>query len=351
MTATITPHPTPGALDTRSGRDPRARVVPRLPQPQHDRPDPPSGTYPSTVARTVATWGRSSVSPFNIGHGREFLGDPGFYGTGFVRRGRWAVMATDIAAAPGHEETGLDLTLDLLAHERLRPTFAAVTDPTPYRDRGMWTAPIAADPIIDLTGFDLAGSRRANIRHSVTSARRCGLRVLPWSHELRDQAAAVSDAWLATKRGGEMGFTLGRFDPDGLQPSDCRVAVDESGRVVGFVTWHHYHDSRGRVLDLMRRLPDAPNPTIDLLIADGLLEFAAAGVETASLGCVPHSHGPLAEKLYPTISLHRYKAKFDPCWEQRHLVAPSRRELPGALIALGRSYLPGGLVTFTRRNG
>jgi len=100
----------------------------------------------------------------------------------------------------------------------------------------------------------------------------------------------------------------------------------------------------------MRRLPDAPNPTIDLLIADSLGEFAAHGVEVASLGCVPSSRGPLAERLYPTISLHRYKAKFDPRWEQRHLVVPSRHALPGALLALARSYVPGGMVRAIRRN-
>ena len=351
MTATITPHTRSTPLRQRGDLG-TLRAPPRsAPLRDHHRPDPTPDPTPRTVRAATRAWGRSSVSPFNIGEGRELVGQPGLCGTGFVRHGHWAVMATDPATAPGCEEEGLELTLDLLATRRLRPTFAAVTDPAPYRQRGMWTATIADDPIIDLAGFDLAGKRRANIRHSVTSARRAGLRVAPWSDELRDQAVGVSDAWLATKRGGEMGFTLGRFDPDGMRHSDCRVAIDANERVVGFVTWHHYDAGRGRVLDLMRRLPNAPNPTIDLLIADGLLEFAAGGVEVASLGCVPCSQGPLAEKLYPTISLHRYKAKFDPRWEQRHLVAPSRLELPGALLALARSYVPGGILRAMRRNG
>jgi len=310
-------------------------------------PIPPA---PATVRDAVETWGRSSVSPFNVGDGRELLGNPGLFGTGFLRRGRWAVMATDVAAAAGHEDEGLSLTLDLVGGLGLRPTFVAVVDPSPYQVRGMWTTPIADDPIIDLTAFSLAGKRRANIRHSVTSARRAGLRVVPWSDEVRPGVAAVSAAWLSTKRGGEMGFTLGRFDPDGLDDCDCRVAIDADNRVVGFVTWHHFDNHRGRVLDLMRRLPDAPNPTVDLLIADGLLEFAAAGVDVASLGCVPRSRGSVAERLYPTRSLHRYKAKFDPRWQLRHLVAPSRRELPGALAAVAKSYVRGGFLRALRHN-
>ena len=310
-------------------------------------PIPPG---PTTVQDAVETWGRSSVSPFNVGDGRELLGYPGLFGTGFLRRGRWAVMATDVAAAAGHEDEGLSLTLDLVVDLGLRPTFVAVVDPSPYQVRGMWTTPIADDPIIDLSAFSLAGKRRANIRHSVTSARRAGLRVVPWSDEFRPGLAAVSAAWLATKRGGEMGFTLGRFDPEGLDASDCRVALDADDRVVGFVTWHHYDNHRGRVLDLMRRLPDAPNPTVDLLIADGLLEFAAAGVEVASLGCVPRSRGTVAERLYPTRSIRRYKAKFDPRWQPRHLAAPSRRHLPGALVAVTRSYVQGGFLSAIRHN-
>jgi phosphatidylglycerol lysyltransferase len=260
-------------------------------------------------------------------------------------------MATDVAAAPGHEEEGLTLALDVLGERGLRTAFAAVVDPGPYQRRGLWTAPIADDPLIDLRGFDLSGKRRASIRHSVTSARRAGLRVVPWSDELRGGTSAVSDAWLGTKRGGELGFTLGRFEDVNGASIDCRVALDGNDRVVGFVTWHCFDAGRGRVLDLMRRLPDAPNPTMDLLIADGLTEFAKDGLAVASLGCVPRSHGALAERLYPTSSLRRFKTKFDPSWQPRHLVAPSRLAVPGALRALARCFVSRGLLTAVRRNG
>jgi phosphatidylglycerol lysyltransferase len=215
----------------------------------------------------------------------------------------------------------------------------------------MYCQPVAEDAIIFLDRFDLAGSRRASIRHSVTSARRAGLVVEDYGPQHAAGCAAVSAAWLATKRGGEMGFTLGRFDSIGACPAECRVALDRNGRVVAFVTWHRFNGSRGRVLDLMRRLPDAPNPAMDLLIGDSLAGFAAEGVELASLGSVPLSRGRLAERVYPTRSLRRFKGKFAPEWQPRYLAVPSRTLVPRALTAVVRAYSPGGLCGALRRNG
>ena len=100
----------------------------------------------------------------------------------------------------------------------------------------------------------------------------------------------------------------------------------------------------------MRRLPDAPNPTIDLLIAESLLEFARDGVEVASLGSVPLSHGRFTERWYPTRSLWRYKAKFDPTWETRYVVVPTRPQMASALRAVVCAYCPDGVMAATRSN-
>ena len=131
---------------------------------------------------------------------------------------------------------------------------------------------------------------------------------------------------------------------------DCRVAVDAAGAVIGFITWRTYDDGRGRVLDLIRRGSEAPNPTIDFLIGESLLEFAQSGIRTASLGAVPISRGSLAERVYPTVSLRRYKEKFAPAWDPLWLIAPSRRRAPAALMSIGRAYCPGGLTRAIRRN-
>jgi phosphatidylglycerol lysyltransferase len=203
---------------------------------------------------------------------------------------------------------------------------------------------MSEDAVVDLSTFTLSGKRRSNIRHSVTSARRAGMTVVPWSPAVADGVRAVSDAWVAAKRGPEAGFIVGRFEPDMPAPIECRVALEGDGSVAGFVTWRPFDDGRGMGLDLMRRRASAPNPTIDLLVADGLLTFAEAGLRQASLGCVQHAHGDLLERVYPTRPLHRYKDKYAPEWEPRWMVVPSRRHLPGAALALFRASVPGGLI-------
>jgi phosphatidylglycerol lysyltransferase len=295
------------------------------------------------------------VAPFVVGEDKELLvlADGGV--AGFVRCGRWAVFPTDPTTPPGTEGVALDEVLERIRRAGLRPIFAAVTDRGPYERRGLRCRQAADDPLIDLTTFSLAGTRLASIRHSVASARRSGLTVERFSPVHAEGCAIVSAAWLATKRGGEMGFTLGRFDPDAPSVSatsetECRVVVDATGNVVAFVTWHQFDGGRARVLDLMRRIPDAPNPAMDLAVADSLISFAANGVEYASLGCVPISHGRIAERIYPTRPLKRYKDKFNPAWEPRYLAAPGHTSDARAMLALARAYCPAGVWAALRRN-
>src|SRR3954462_12044242 len=158
---------------------------------------------PTTLAHTASRLGRSSVSPFTIGDETELLllADGGV--AGFVRRGRWAVMATSPATPHGTQDTPPAEIIERLRRERLRPVFAAVPDPERFIAHGLYTHPIADDAVVELDGFSLAGKKRASIRHSVTSARRAGLVVEAYGPEHAEGCAAVSAHWLRTKRGGE----------------------------------------------------------------------------------------------------------------------------------------------------
>ena len=315
------------------------------------RPTPSAfGDQRREVTNIVEQWGRSPVSPFLPEPGNPLLCLAGGGAAGYRPVRQWAVFPTEAAAPPGFEREALDSLLMGVSMLRRRPVFAAVSDPEPYRARGMYALPIADDARIDLAAFSLAGKRMASVRHSVTSARRAGLEVVPYSQAVAAGVERVSAEWLAQKRGGELGFTLGKFDPAAVARVECRVAVDGTGRVAGFVTWRRYDDGHARVLDIMRRASDAPNPTMDLLLGESLIEFAAAGIAVASLGAVPRSHGRTSERIYPTVSLRRYKEKFAPTWVPLSLIAPSRRRLPGALLAVASAYCPGGLGRAITRN-
>jgi phosphatidylglycerol lysyltransferase len=231
----------------------------------------------------------------------------------------------------------------------------AVSDPTPYRVRGFAVSEIADEAVIDLPAFSLAGSARANVRHAVSSARRKGLTFGPYRPNHHAQLAQISQEWLSTKRGGELGFTLSRYDDIPRQLSegatDLWSVADADGVVQAWCTWRHYLGGQARVIDVMRRRLTAPNPAMDFLIASSLERYRDMGIQLASLACVPRPHGPLAERAYPTKTLRSYKQKFAPRWEPRWLAVPYARQRRMAMLAICSAYYPGGVTRALLRNG
>ncbi len=234
--------------------------------------------------------------------------------------------------------------------------------------QGFSAQKIGEEAFLDVQAFSTGGKRRANIRHSVTRARKDGVLVLKYDQSSRTperdrQLAAISAAWLADKGGPELGFTLGRFDLDRLDDQEVFVAVvgasapDE--RVVGFVTWLPYANGAAAVLDLMRRGDDCPPGVMETLVVDSIADFAARGRTVASLGGVPlaatsertdrtsqlmgwlYEHGG---SVYAAKGLFRFKDKFDPRWEPMFLAYPGAADVPRIGLAALRAFLPPGAV-------
>ncbi|NHC44428.1 bifunctional lysylphosphatidylglycerol flippase/synthetase MprF [Motilibacter aurantiacus] len=227
---------------------------------------------------------------------------------------------------------------------------------------------IGVEARLDVAAFSTAGKRRANVRHSVTRARKDGVQVLRYSDATRTpqrdgQLTAISERWLADKGGPELGFTLGRFDLARLEDQEVYVAVVAAGepgeQVVGFVTWLPYRGGAEAVLDLMRRVDDAPPGTMETLIVDSIADFAQRGRQGASLGGVPlatvgQREGRIQEllgwlyenggKVYQARGLFRFKDKFDPQWAPMYLAHAGNADLPRVALAALRAYLPPGSV-------
>jgi phosphatidylglycerol lysyltransferase len=149
-----------------------------------------------------------------------------------------------------------------------------------------------------------------------------------------------------------MGFTLGRFDLEELRFQDTFIA-EVSGEIVAFVGWYGFCDGGAVVPDLMRRSPNAPPGTMELLIVQGMEEFAAQGCELAALGGTPFAsatprHGLLERgfglvyerggRLYEGKGLFTFKKKFAPEWEPQYVLYPARRDVPRAILALLRAW-------------
>ena len=172
-----------------------------------------------------------------------------------------------------------------------------------------------------------------------------------------EQLEAISEEWLAEKRLGEMGFSLGRFSLESLNDAFVFLCL-EGEKVIAFTTWRPYRGGRAALLDLMRKRKDAPSGTMDVLVARALEELRAAGLEEASLANAPLANvgeprgglekgvALLFENLnafYGYKNLFQFKKKFAPRWEGRHLVYPRGVELPRVAYALTGVHGAGGL--------
>lgn len=238
-----------------------------------------------------------------------------------------------------------------------------------FRRLGFKLLKIAEEAVVDLPGFSLAGGRRAALRAMVHKARRAGLSVERYDRAagpdpvLDAALAEISAQWLAEKRLGEMGFTVGRFALDALDRAHVFVCRSPA-RIEAFCSWRPYDGGRAAVLDLMRRRSDAPSGVMDLLLADSLARLGEAGLHRASLanaplasvearaGALERGVGVLFENLgavYGYKNLFQFKKKFAPRWEPRYLVYPRGADLPAVAYALAGVHGAGGLLRIVLR--
>ena len=207
------------------------------------------------------------------------------------------------------------------------------------RAAGMAVLPVAREAWLRPGAFRLDLPARAGLRRKLRRAEAAGLtaRLEAWP----DWAAlaAVNAAWVRV-RGGEHGFSMGRFAPAYLAGQRLVVAR-AGGRVVGFASFHAARIGGREIwtLDLLRPDPSAPEGTAQLLVVTALAAAREAGVAELSLAAVPigsddGERGPVARLgriLAPERGLEQFKAGFAPRWRRLYIAGPSR----GAIALVG----------------
>jgi phosphatidylglycerol lysyltransferase len=212
------------------------------------------------------------------------------------------------------------------------------------RGAGMRALPVAREAWIAADRFDLSAPARAGLRRKLRKASAAGVTVRQEAAPDMAELAALAAAW-AGARGGERGFSMGRFEPGYV--GGQRVYVARVGaRAVGFATFHaEAHPGAGEMtLDLMRPHPDAPEGTMHALVAQAIADAAAAGIARLSLAAVPEPGcglpgvlGAWFDKIAGIFGagagaegLRQFKAGFAPQWERLYILAPS---LPALVVA------------------
>jgi lysylphosphatidylglycerol synthetase-like protein (DUF2156 family) len=318
------------------------------------------------IVLAVREHGRRSLSAFAaqedkhhlvVAHGRGLVA--------YAVRGQVAFAAGDPLCADADLETCARGWREHCQHNGWTPCVyeAAEEGLSVYHRLGLRSLKMAEEAIVDLGSFSLAGGKRAALRSMVHKVTRMGLVVRRYDRAkgpepaVDEQLEEISGAWLADKRLGEMGFSVGRFSLESLDEAFVFVCLD-GDRVIAFTTWRPYRGGRAALLDLMRKRKDAPSGTMDILVARALEELRAAGLEEASLANAPLANvgeprgglekgvALLFENLnafYGYKNLFQFKKKFAPRWEGRYLVYPRGVELPRVAYALTGVHGAGGL--------
>lgn len=188
---------------------------------------------------------------------------------------------------------------------------------------------LGQEAIVNLQRHELGTARSANLRHSVSRARRAGVEVVTaaWSELPEAVRAQLRELEWAHRRRRPLQFRLTLSTlKDAMDGRAWTLALGPSGRIEAAATWLDSSDRRGVVLDLMRRRDDAVPGAMELLIHSGLERARESGRLWASLGIVS-GRAP--------DGLRRFKAKFRPEWHDRYIAAPG---IPLVLAAAAAAW-------------
>ncbi|WP_343115457.1 phosphatidylglycerol lysyltransferase domain-containing protein [Ostreiculturibacter nitratireducens] len=212
------------------------------------------------------------------------------------------------------------------------------------RRAGWATLPVAHEVSLNPLHFDPASPKRAGLRRKLRLAGKAGVVVSRAGSTLpTDDMAEIAREW-AEARGGERGFSMGRYDPEYVSGQGVWLA-HARGRLVAFATFHE--GAREWTLDLMRHGAEAPDGTMHALIAAALAAAREAGLSRLSLAALPpdigSSGGPAAKLLRRAEAatgspgLRQFKSSFAPDWQTLYIAAPSRTALLVAGLDIARA--------------
>jgi phosphatidylglycerol lysyltransferase len=220
--------------------------------------------------------------------------------------------------------------------------YQALPDTLPmYRKVGLHVLKLGEEAVVDVEHFCSVTAETKSFRYIRHRLGRDGYKVTrqtpPQPEGLLDEARMVSDQWLTLPGRRERGFALGRFDKAYLRDMPMYLLRDSTGFLAAFVNEIPDYRKGEAAVDMMRHRPEVPNSAMEYLFDGVLHNLKERGYRGLSLGLVPFSGlcqskcANLEERLVGQIyehanrffsfkGLHRFKAKFEPTWEERFLI-------------------------------
>jgi lysyl-tRNA synthetase, class II len=253
---------------------------------------------------------------------------------------------------------------------------ASSTGAEAFRQAGLNALQLGDEAILYPDTFRLSGPDMRAVRQAVTRARRAGATVRIRRHrdlgsEEMAQVMARAEAWRDTESERGFSMALGRLgDPaDGdcllVEAVQSAAGKDEVVAMLSLVPW----GTNGVSLDLMRRSPQSPNGSIELMVSELCMQSEGIGVTRISLNFAMFRSafeqgaqlgaGPVARlwrgllvffsRWWQLETLYRSNMKYQPEWVPRYACYEDARLVPrvgvASVIAEGFLVLP-----FSRRN-
>ncbi|TAL66628.1 MAG: lysylphosphatidylglycerol synthetase family protein [Bacteroidetes bacterium] len=207
-----------------------------------------------------------------------------------------------------------------------------------YKNLGKKSFPLGEEAIVDLTTFTLDGGKIKTTRSAINRLTSEGFDIKvykpPIKEGLLQKLEMVSNNWLSEMKQKEIAFTQGVFDRIILKEQPVITVENKEERVLAFLNLIPDFAPGEATYDLIRKVDDAPNGVLDMLMAKTLMYLKEEGYKSANLGLAPLSGIEginLAEKTihyaYENLKafghfkgLRKYKEKFFPSWEKKYLV-------------------------------
>lgn len=254
---------------------------------------------------------------------------------------------------------------------------ASSTAAQAFREAGLNALQLGDEAILHPDDFRLSGPDMRAVRQAVTRAKRSGVGVRFRRHrelsaeEMAD-VIARADAWRDTDDERGFSMALGRLGDPG--DGDCllvEAVQNPDGQdptvvaMLSLVPW----GSNGVSLDLMRRAPQSPNGTIELMVSELCMQSEGIGITRISLNFAMFRSafeqgaqlgaGPVARlwrwllvffsRWWQLETLYRSNMKYQPEWVPRFACYEDARLVPkvgvASVIAEGFLVLP-----FSRRH-
>lgn len=326
-------------------------------QPLIKRPATTDAEDRERAMKLVEKYGRSSLDYFKTYSDKKYWFSDDQDGFVAFKSSRIYALALENPVCRDADVMALNIVAfdEYCQHHGIRSAYYRIpeSDRKVYETLGKKLIPVGEVAVINLENWSTTGGGKAGLRNEVNKLTKLGytfnVTLPPQKDSFLQQLKAVSDDWLKELDRSELVFSQGLFNEKELKNQTILTIENPEEKVIGFVNLIPDYAPHEANFDLMRKIEDAPNGTMDFLFVKMLEYLKSIGFKACNMGMVPMSGiedpGNLQERVlklaYEHIrqfehfrSLYAYKEKFDPDWQMMYLAYDTPLDLvylPGAL--------------------